>query len=199
MGLFSRRSRTEGGSVVSDRAAGKADLAALREFAESRTGVEAFIEPRTSVTQTTLLLVAGSGESMRRRVPSPEAARDFVRKKLKLPVYDVNLVGLPQRKREWDLRQAGASSSKASTASASSGSRATSAPAKPGRSPREMAAIMVLESAAGVDPLPTDPTFDQLMKVYRQARSHAHPDRNGGDRTKWDKVEESARALDLPD
>ena len=67
-----------------------------------------------SVTQTTLLLVAGSGESMRRRVPSPEAARDFAGKKLKLPVYDVNLVGLPPRKREWDLRQAGASS-KAST------------------------------------------------------------------------------------
>ena len=69
----------------------------------------------------------------------------------------------------------------------------------PGRSPREMAAIMVLESAAGVEPLPPHPTFEQLMKVYRQARSHAHPDRNGGDRTRWDKVEESARALDLPD
>ena len=67
---------------MSDRAASRADFSALKEFAESRTGVEAFIEPRTSVTQTTLLLVAGDGESMRRRVASPDAARDFVRKKL---------------------------------------------------------------------------------------------------------------------
>ncbi len=50
-----------------------------------------------------------------------------------------------------------------------------------------------------VEPLPSDPTFEQLMKVYRQARSKAHPDRTGGDRTLWDKVEDSARALDLPD
>lgn len=196
--------------MVSDRAAGKADLAALREFAESRSGVEGFIEPRTAVTQTTLLLVASTGESMRRRVPSPQAAEEFVRKKLKLPVYDVNLVGLPQRKREWDLRQAGATSSKSSRATSSprgsstSGRRTapTSAPASssmPGRSPREKAAIMVLESAAGVEPLASDPSFEQLMKVYRQARSKAHPDRTGGDRTLWDKVEESARALDLPD
>lgn len=195
--------------MVSDRAAGKADLAALREFAESRSGVEGFIEPRTAVTQTTLLLVASTGESMRRRVPSPQAAEEFVRKKLKLPVYDVNLVGLPQRKREWDLRQAGATSSKSSrptsSSRASTGPRRTapsapsSAPSMPGRSPREKAAIMVLESAAGVEPLSNDPSFEQLMKVYRQARSKAHPDRTGGDRTLWDKVEESARALDLPD
>lgn len=197
--------------MVSDRAAGKADLAALREFAESRSGVEGYIEPRTSVTQTTLLLVASSGESMRRRVPSPQAAEEFVRKKLKLPVYDVNLVGLPQRKREWDLRQAGATSSRSSRptpprGSSTSGARRPTAPAPkpasssmPGRSPREKAAIMILESAAGVEPLPSDPSFEQLMKVYRQARSKAHPDRTGGDRTLWDKVEDSARALDLPD
>ncbi len=196
--------------MVSDRAAGKADLAALREFAESRTGVEGYIEPRTSVTQTTLLLVAGTGESMRRRVPSPQAAEEFVRKKLKLPVYDVNLVGLPQRKREWDLRQAGATSSRTSRPTSPPRGASTSGPRRPaastptssslpGRSPREKAAIMILESAAGVEPLPSDPSHDQLMKVYRQARSKAHPDRTGGDRTLWDKVEESARALDLPD
>ena len=209
MGLFSRRSRTAGGSVVSDRSSAKADLAALREFAESRSGVEAFIEPRTSVTQTTLLLVAGTGESMRRRVQSPQAAQDFVRKKLQIPVYDVNLVGLPQRKREWDLRQAGATSSRSSSRTASGAgprraapSASASSPAPPSapsRSSRELAAIMILEKTAGVEPLSPNPTFDQLMKVYRQARSKAHPDRNGGDRTTWDKVEESARALDLPD
>lgn len=202
MGLFRRRSRTEGGAVVSDRASSRADLAALKAWAEARSGVEAFIEPKTSVTQTTLLLVAGSGESIRRRVPSPEAAREFARKKLNIPVYDANLVGLPQRKREYDLRRAKGSSSSSSSTGSSGPSRPTAAKPStslPGRSPREMAAIMTLESAAGVDPLPSNPTFDQLMKVYKQARVKAHPDRNDGDRAKWDKVEDSARALDLPD
>jgi hypothetical protein len=195
MGLFRRRSRTDGGAVVSDRASSRADMAAMREWAQARSGVEAFIEPRTSVTQTTLLLVAGTGESMRRRVASPEVARDFARKKLQIPIYDANLVGLPQRKRDYDLRQARGASAGARTAPP----RRTEAPSTAKRSPREMAAIMTLESLAGADPLPTDPSFDQLMKVYKQARVRAHPDRNGGDRTRWDKVEESARALDLPD
>ena len=182
---------------MSDRAASRADFSALKEFAESRTGVEAFIEPRTSVTQTTLLLVAGDGESMRRRVASPDAARDFVRKKLQIPVYDSNLVGLPQRKRDYDLRKAKSSSTSRPTASRPTAAKPSAS--MPGRSPREMAAIMTLESMAGADPLPTNPTFDQLMKVYKQARVKAHPDRNDGDRARWDKVEESARALDLPD
>ena len=60
--------------MVSDRNANKADLDALREFAESRKGVEGYIEPKTSVTQTTLLLVAADGESLRRRVSSAQNA-----------------------------------------------------------------------------------------------------------------------------
>ncbi len=168
----------------------------MKDWAEARSGVEAFIEPKTSVTQTTLLLVAGTGESIRRRVPSPQAAREFARKKLNVPVYDANLVGLPQRKREYDLRKAKGSSG---SAGASRPTAAKASASMPGRSSREMAAIMTLESAAGVDPLPSNPTFDQLMKVYKQARVKAHPDRNAGDRAKWDKVEDSARALNLPD
>ncbi len=204
MGLFRRRARTDGGAVVSDRESSRADLAAMKEWVEARSGVEAFIEPKTSVTQTTLLLVAGSGESMRRRVPSPEAAREFARKKLNIPIYDANLVGLPRRKREYDLRQAKGSATSNGRARPTAGgtSRRTSAAptsSMPGRSPSEMAAIMTLEAVAGADPLPTDPSFDQLMKVYKQARVKAHPDRNGGDRQQWDKVEDSARALDLPD
>lgn len=202
MGLFRRKSRTDGGAVVSDRASTRADLDAMKLWAQARAGVEAFIEPKTSVTQTTLLLVAGTGESIRRRVPSPDAARDFARKKLNVPVYDANLVGLPQRKREYDLRQAQAQAQAPGSRPGAGTSRPTAAgpsASMPGRSPREMAAIMTLESVAGADPLPTDPTFDQLMKVYKQARVKAHPDRNSGDRVQWDKVEDSARALDLPD
>lgn len=189
MGIFrGRKARTDGGAVVSDRNASKGDLDALRDFAESRKGVEGYIEPKTSVTQTTLLLVAADGESLRRRVASAQAAADFARKKLNIPVYDANLVGIPSRKREYDLRKA-----KGTPAP----STPTAAPAK--QSPKELAAIMTLESIAGVDPLPTNPSFDELMVTYRKARKQAHPDRLDGERTKWDKVEDAARALGLPD
>lgn len=198
MGLFrGRKARTAAGAVVSDRSSSKADIAALEDFARTRTGVEAFIEPQTTVTQTTLLLVAGDGESLRRRMKSPEAAHELARKKLGVPVYDANRVGIPQRKRDYDLRQAG---KRVGSSSAPPRRPApTQAPARPGRTPREMAAIMTLESAAGVDPLPDDPSFDTLMRVYKLARKAAHPDRNAGDRTRWDQVEDAARTLDLPD
>ncbi|GAA3535849.1 hypothetical protein GCM10022234_35730 [Aeromicrobium panaciterrae] len=189
MGIFrGRKARTDGGAVVSDRNASKGDLDALRAFAESRKGVEGYIEPKTSVTQTTLLLVAADGESLRRRVASAQAAAEFARKKLNIPVYDANLVGIPSRKREYDLRKA-----KGATPPRSS----TPAPVK--QTPKELAAIMTLESVAGVDPLPTNPSFDELMVVYRKARKQAHPDRLGGARAKWDQVEDAARALGLPD
>ncbi|MCW2830913.1 MAG: hypothetical protein JWP31_1605 [Aeromicrobium sp.] len=192
MGIFrGRKARTEGGAVVSDRHSNRADLDALRQFVESRSGVEAFIEPQTSVTQTTLLLVAADGESLRRRVASAQAGFDFARKKLQIPVYDSNLVGIPSRKRDYDLRKAkGASSAPSSPRAAASAASKT---------PKELAAIMTLESIAGADPLPNDPSFDDLMRVYRKARKQAHPDRMGGVRDKWDTVEDAARVLGLPD
>jgi hypothetical protein len=190
MGIFRRKARTDGGAVVSDRNASRADLDALRAFVESRKGVEAYVEPKTSVTQTTLLLVAADGESIRRRVASAQAAYEFARKKLNVPVYDANLVGVPSRKRDYDLRKAKGTPPPQST---------STTPQPPKQTPKELAAIMTLESIAGVDPLPTNPSFDELMRVYRKARKQAHPDRMGGERTKWDTVEDAARALGLPD
>jgi hypothetical protein len=202
MGIFrSRKARTDGGAVVSDRGSNRADLEALREFASSRRGVEAWIEPKTSVTQATLLLVAHDGESLRRRVSSPQAGYDFARKKLQIPVYDSNLVPIPGRKREYDLRQVrGGSASRPQAAGASSSPRTQpKVQPKAQQTPRELRAIMTLESIAGVDPLPANPTEDQLMRLYKKARSQSHPDRLGGDRDKWDTVEDAARALGLPD
>jgi hypothetical protein len=205
MGIFGgRKARTDGGAVVSDRGSSRADLDALKQFVQTRQGVEAWIEPQTSVTHTTLLLVAHDGESIRRRVSSAQAGHDFARKKLKIPVYDSNLVPIAARKRDYDLRRAGANPTGRTTSSGPTSSRTspppTPAPAAPARrSPREMRAIMTLESIAGTDPLPDDPSFEQLMKVYRKARSQAHPDRQGGEREKWDTVEDAARALGLPD
>ena len=81
-----------------------AEEAYLREWARGHAGVEAFVEPRTAVTETTVLLVAADGEWTRRRVTGPDAARKLARR-LAIPVYDVQLVGYPQRMRDHAARQ----------------------------------------------------------------------------------------------
>jgi hypothetical protein len=86
------------------RAARRADTGHLEEFVRSHRGVEAFIEPRTSVTETTVILVAHDGEWTRRRVSGPAAAFEFG-SRLGIPVYDVALVGYPQRMRDYNARQ----------------------------------------------------------------------------------------------
>ena len=75
----------------------------LTQFAQGHRGVEAFVEPKTSVTQTTLLLVAFDGEWTRRVVPSPEWAHAFA-EHLQIPGYDAAVVGYPQRMRDWNTR-----------------------------------------------------------------------------------------------
>jgi len=75
----------------------------LTQFARSRRGVEAFVEPKTAVTQTTLLLVAFDGEWTRRVVPSPEWAHSFA-ERLQIPGYDAAVVGYPQRMRDYNTR-----------------------------------------------------------------------------------------------
>src|SRR6478752_8885128 len=57
------------------RAATSADLSHLSDFVRSRDGVEAFLEPRTAVTDTTVVLVAASGEWTRRRVDGIDGAK----------------------------------------------------------------------------------------------------------------------------
>ena len=108
MRLFGRRrGRDTGGqrAATMDRASVKVDREYLEEFIRSRTGVEGYVEPRTTVTETTLMLVAIDGEWTRRRVPSPEWAHDFANK-LGVPSYDAAVVGYPQRMRDYNRRQA---------------------------------------------------------------------------------------------
>jgi hypothetical protein len=78
----------------------RAAEAHLTEFARSRSGVEAYIEPRTAVTDTTVVFVATSGEWTRRRVAGPQAAHALART-LGIPAYDAAVVGYPLRMREW--------------------------------------------------------------------------------------------------
>lgn len=76
----------------------------LKAFVASRRGVEAFVEPPTNVTATTVVLIAHDGEWTRRAVASRDAAFELPRA-LGIPVYDVNQTGYPSRMREWNSRQ----------------------------------------------------------------------------------------------
>ena len=76
----------------------------LAAFVSSRRGVEAFVEPPTNVTATTVVLIAHDGEWTRRAVASRDAAFELPRD-LGIPVYDVNQTGYPSRMREWNSRQ----------------------------------------------------------------------------------------------
>jgi hypothetical protein len=82
----------------------KAVRAHLASFVSSRRGVEAFVEPPTNVTATTVVLIAHDGEWTRRAVASRDAAFELPRG-LGIPVYDVNQTGYPSRMREWNSRQ----------------------------------------------------------------------------------------------
>jgi hypothetical protein len=87
-----------------DRGSGKADLTHLEQFVTSRRGVEGYVEPRTAVTETTIVLVAADGEWTRRRIAGPDVARRLSRE-LGIPVYDAQVTGYPQRMRDWSARQ----------------------------------------------------------------------------------------------
>jgi hypothetical protein len=87
-----------------DRGSERADLAHLEQFVASRRGVEGYVEPRTAVTETTIVLVAADGEWTRRRIAGPDVARKLSRD-LAIPVYDAQVTGYPQRMRDWSARQ----------------------------------------------------------------------------------------------
>jgi hypothetical protein len=126
--------RTRGAKVASmDREATAADLDALREFARTRTGVEFYVEPETMVTDTTAVAIAADGEWIRRRVGSPQVIRQ-VAKQLSLPVYDVQIVGYPERMRAYNARLKAAGRSERMLGEDAPPPVRTSRP--PGRTPR---------------------------------------------------------------
>ena len=80
------------------------DEAHLADFIATREGVEGFVEPRTAVSDVTLLLVAWDGEFTRRRVPSADWAYKFCARR-GIKAYEAGVVGIPQRMREYISRQ----------------------------------------------------------------------------------------------
>jgi hypothetical protein len=107
MGLldrFRRRGHGTGSTGAIVRGSDDADQQHLLDFIHSRKGVEGFVEPRTTVTDVTLLLVAHDGEWTRRRVPSVQWAHSFANKN-GVPSYDAGLVGIPDRMRAYNRAQ----------------------------------------------------------------------------------------------
>jgi hypothetical protein len=102
MGLFDRFRRKPRPGVL--RTASSQDTSHLEQWTKARHGVEAYVEPKTTVTETTVVLVAHDGEWTRRRIASPDAARSFARK-LGMPIYDAGIVGYPKRMRDYTARQ----------------------------------------------------------------------------------------------
>ena len=111
MGLFGRRRRRDGALPgPTDGPGMSVDLAAVAEhftqFAQTRRGVEAYVEAATNVSPESVVLVATDGEWTRRAVGSRAAAYTLAQS-LGIPVYDVLLTGYPSRMREWSSKQRG--------------------------------------------------------------------------------------------
>lgn len=100
---FGIRKWRGGKTATLDRQATNADVEALIAFAKSHQGVEFFVEPETFATDTTAVAVAHDGEWIRRRVGAPQVIGK-VAHDLRLPVYDVQIVGYPPRMRAWNER-----------------------------------------------------------------------------------------------
>jgi hypothetical protein len=97
--LFHRRVRPRLGRGVPS-----VDRAHLEAFVAEHVGVEAFIEPPTAVSATTVVLVASTGEWTRRRVPTAGTAHEWANR-LGIPSYDAAVVGYPRRMRDWNSQR----------------------------------------------------------------------------------------------
>jgi len=95
----SARSRGRRGRAPQQAAA--FDGTELLAFARSRRGVEVYLEPRTKLYGTSVLLVADDGEYLRRPVPDAETARRFCAEHC-IPMYDAARTGYPRRVRDYD-------------------------------------------------------------------------------------------------
>lgn len=89
------------GASKSTSAASRASTRELEAFATTRSGVEAFLEPRTAIYAVTLLLVAGDGEYLRRPIGDAATARELCAT-LNVPLYDAARVGYPRRMHDFE-------------------------------------------------------------------------------------------------
>jgi hypothetical protein len=97
---FKGETKRSAPSPSTDKAS-RATTKELESFIGSRAGVEAYLEPKTAIYSTTLLLVADDGEYLRRPVKDRNAAVDLCGR-ANVPLYDARKVGYPRRMKEYD-------------------------------------------------------------------------------------------------
>ncbi|MFE9326682.1 oxidoreductase [Nocardia sp. NPDC052278] len=102
MGLLDRfrGGAARGGKALRAGSGSGDDARYLAEWVRTHTGVEGYVEPKTTVTDVTVVLVAADGEWTRRVVGERGAQR--LAGDLRIPVYDVRKTGYPQRMRDYD-------------------------------------------------------------------------------------------------
>jgi hypothetical protein len=84
-----------------DREATREDLTALTDFVTTHRGVEFYLEPETTATDTTVVAIAHDGEWIRRRAGSPRAAAKLAHRHA-VPLYEAAKIGYPERMRAWN-------------------------------------------------------------------------------------------------
>ncbi|MFA9430320.1 oxidoreductase [Egicoccus sp. AB-alg2] len=97
---FKGETKRSAPSPSTDRAS-RTTVKELEGFVGSRAGVEAYLEPKTAIYSTTLLLVADDGEYLRRPVRDRGQAAEFC-KRTNIPLYDAAKVGYPRRMKDYD-------------------------------------------------------------------------------------------------
>ena len=105
MGLLDRfrSGAARGGSASRGGVGSGVDTRYLAEWVRTHIGVEGYIEPKTTITDVTVVLIAADGEWTRRIVGERGARR--LAGDLRIPVYDVGKTGYPQRMRDYDARR----------------------------------------------------------------------------------------------
>ncbi|WP_330232068.1 oxidoreductase [Nocardia sp. NBC_00508] len=105
MGLLDRfrSGAARGGGVLRGSSVDGQDARYLLDWVRTHVGVEGYVEPKTTVTDVTVVLIAADGEWTRRIVGERGARR--LAKDLRIPVYDVRKTGYPQRMRDYDARK----------------------------------------------------------------------------------------------
>ncbi|MFL5738243.1 MAG: hypothetical protein ACJ76P_13040 [Actinomycetota bacterium] len=76
----------------------------MTEYIESRSGVEAYVEPKTVMHPLSQVLVAGDGEHRRFTLSDDAYLRELARER-EIPILDAARVGYPQRMRDYLKRQ----------------------------------------------------------------------------------------------
>jgi len=100
-GVIFDRLRAKAAERREQAAADAALEQALCDFAQSRLGVQAWVEQATGFNRPSVLLVAASGEWMRKAIPDTDWGRDFATE-YHLTCYTAGIDPYPQRMRDWD-------------------------------------------------------------------------------------------------